>query len=112
MKKLSLKPVPAVILGVLAAVSATILIASTDSFAADDKKAGPVKPALTVTTTRPAAVKLPIKLAANGNVVAWQEAIIGSESGGLRLTEVRVNVGDVVMARDRPRGRRAAGLER
>ncbi|MES2319768.1 MAG: efflux RND transporter periplasmic adaptor subunit [Pseudomonadota bacterium] len=96
MKKISLQPVPAVALGILVAVSATILIASTDSLAADDKKAGPVKPALTVTTTRPAPAKLPIKLAANGNVAAWQEAIIGSESGGLRLTEVRVNVGDVV----------------
>ena len=35
-------------------------------------------------------------LAANGNVAAWQEAVIGSESAGLRLTDVRVNVGDVV----------------
>jgi len=96
MKKIALKPVPAVLLGVLAAVSATILIASTNSLAADDKKAATVKPALTVTTTRPSAAKLPIKLGANGNVAAWQEAIIGSESQGLRLNEVRVNVGDVV----------------
>jgi len=29
-------------------------------------------------------------------VAAWQEAVIGSESGGLRLTDVKVNVGDVV----------------
>jgi RND family efflux transporter MFP subunit len=96
MKKFALKPVPAVMLGALAAVAATILIASTNSLAADDKKAAPVKPALTVTTTRPSAAKLPIKLGANGNVTAWQEAIIGSESQGLRLNDVRVNVGDVV----------------
>ena len=62
---------------------------------AGDKAAAP-KPALTVTTARPSSASLPIKLAATGNVVAWQEAVIGSESGGLRLTEVRVNVGDVV----------------
>lgn len=97
MHTFKLKPVPAVVLGVLAAVSATIFIASGDTLAAGDKKApAAVKPALTVTTTRPSATKLPIKLAANGNVTAWQEAIIGSESGGLRLTDVKVNVGDVV----------------
>ena len=56
------------------------------------------KPALTVTTAKPQTSKLPIKLCANGNVAAWQEAIIGSESNGLRLTDVRVNVGDVVRA--------------
>jgi RND family efflux transporter MFP subunit len=97
MHKFKLKPVPALIAGVLVAISATVFIASGDTLAADAKKApAAVKPALTVTTTRPSAAKLPIKLAANGNVTAWQEAIIGSESGGLRLTDVKVNVGDVV----------------
>ena len=96
MKNTLLKPLPALLLGAFTAVSATLLIASGETRAADDKKPGAVKPALTVTTTRPAPAKLPIKLAANGNVAAWQEAIIGSESGGLRLTDVRVNVGDVV----------------
>lgn len=56
------------------------------------------KPALTVNTALPVQTQLPIRLAANGNIVAWQEAIIGSESNGLRLTEVRVNVGDYVRA--------------
>jgi len=62
----------------------------------DDKKNAPATPALTVTTARPSTASLPLKLGANGNVAAWQEAVIGSESGGLRLLEVRVNVGDVV----------------
>ena len=56
------------------------------------------KPALTVTVALPESVRLPIKLAANGNIAAWQEASIGAESAGLRLTEVRANVGDVVKA--------------
>ena len=59
-------------------------------------EAGASKPALTVTVARPQTSELPITLAANGNVAAWQEASIGSESNGLRLAEVRVNVGDVV----------------
>jgi RND family efflux transporter MFP subunit len=35
-------------------------------------------------------------LEANGNISAWQEAVIGAEISNLRLTEVRVNVGDRV----------------
>ena len=62
----------------------------------DTKKSAPATPALTVSTATPSTASLPLKLAANGNVAAWQEAVIGSESGGLRLLEVRVNVGDVV----------------
>lgn len=56
------------------------------------------KPALTVTTVRPQTVDMPRLLVANGNVAAWQEAVVGSEAGGLRLTDVRVNVGDRVKA--------------
>ena len=65
--------------------------------AARGKAAAP-KPALTVTAALPESTRLPVKLAANGNITAWQEAIIGAESSGLRLTGVRVNVGDVVKA--------------
>jgi len=54
------------------------------------------RPALTVTVAKPETSELTVTLAANGNVAAWQEASIGSESNGLRLAEVRVNVGDVV----------------
>jgi len=56
------------------------------------------KPALTVTEDKPQSARLAIKLSANGNISAWQEAIIGSESNGLRLTQVLANVGDVVKA--------------
>ena len=54
------------------------------------------KPSLTVTTAHPALSTLPLRLAANGNIAAWQEASVGSEANGLRLSEVRVNVGDQV----------------
>lgn len=55
-----------------------------------------VKPALTVTASQPQNQALAIQLSANGTVAAWQEAVVGSESNGLRLAEVLVNVGDVV----------------
>lgn len=63
--------------------------------AAEDKKPAP-KPALTVTAVQPQVGTLPLQISANGNVAAWQEASIGSEAAGLRLLEVRANVGDVV----------------
>jgi HlyD family secretion protein len=58
--------------------------------------ASAAKPALTVTTTRAESLDWPRTLEANGSVAAWQEASIGAEIGGFRLTEVRVNVGDRV----------------
>ena len=71
--------------------------------AADDKvapKAGsstpPAKAALTVTATQLERSLLATAISANGNIAAWQEAIVGAESNGSRLAEVRVNVGDVV----------------
>lgn len=69
--------------------------AAAKSKDAKDGAAAP-KPALTVTVAKPEATELTVTLAANGNVAAWQEAVVGSESNGLRLAEVRVNVGDVV----------------
>ncbi len=65
--------------------------------AADDKRpASAPKPALTVTVTKPQVASLPLRISANGNIAPWQEASIGTEANGLRLAEVRVNVGDVV----------------
>ena len=55
-----------------------------------------VRPALTVTGTQAQTQALPIKLTANGNIAAWQEASVGAEIGGLRLAEVLVNVGETV----------------
>jgi len=55
-----------------------------------------IKPALTVTTTTPFFAEWPEKMSSNGSIAAWQEASIGSEVNGLRLTEVKVNVGEKV----------------
>lgn len=55
-----------------------------------------VKPALTVTVTKPQTMEWAQVLPANGNIMAWEESIIGAEISNLRLTEVLVNVGDRV----------------
>ncbi len=77
-----------------AALAAAVLAAR-----AEDQKtasAAAPRPALSVTVTMPQSAALPLTIAANGNIAAWQEAIIGTEANGLRLAEVRVNVGDRV----------------
>lgn len=65
--------------------------------AAADKANAP-KPALTVTVDAPARATWSQTLSANGNVAAWQEASVGAEANGLRLAEVRAQVGDRVKA--------------
>ena len=54
------------------------------------------KPALTVTTAQAVVRSIPSVLSANGNVLAWQEASVGAEVGGMRVQELLANVGDVV----------------
>ncbi len=78
----------------VAALAFTALAPTTQ--AADDKKLAAPKAALTVTVTQPQATSLLVRISANGNIAAWQEASVGTEANGLRLAEVRVNVGDVV----------------
>src|SRR5690606_12658292 len=68
------------------------------SRAAQEALAAEPRPALAVAVTRPVLGPVAERLPANGNVAAWQEASVGAEVGGLRLAEVRVNVGDVVRA--------------
>ena len=72
------------------------LAAAPTAQAAADGAAKAATPALTVTATRATPGQWPLTLAANGNIAAWQEAIIGAEAGGLRIDEVLVNVGDRV----------------
>jgi HlyD family secretion protein len=60
------------------------------------KPASSPKASMTVTTGKPSQSTLPMRVSANGNIVAWQDASVGSEASGLRLAEVLVNVGDFV----------------
>jgi HlyD family secretion protein len=89
----------AVVAAVAAAALWSVVTQAQDGKAQADaakKAAQAARPALTVTLTSPQAANWPQVIAANGNVAAWQEAVIGAEISGYRLTEVLVNVGDVV----------------
>ncbi|MFC7518402.1 efflux RND transporter periplasmic adaptor subunit [Herbaspirillum sp. GCM10030257] len=98
MKRIFLKPLSIALFAAAVLSAIAIMLVSGKSVAADDKGGPGPKPALTVTTIKPSQANVPVKLGANGNIAAWQEAIVGSESNGLRLTDVRVNVGDTVRA--------------
>src|SRR5262245_21063766 len=85
----------------IAGVAAVVLIAAgIFVFSSRGKDAAPakdaVKPALSVTAVTLQPTEWAQTLAANGNIAAWQEAIIGSEISGFRLTQVLANVGDRV----------------
>jgi len=81
----------------LAVAATAALVIGARASAADEKKAAvAAKPALSVVVTQPQRATMPVSTVANGNIAAWQEASVGTEANGLRLADVRVNVGDVV----------------
>lgn len=96
MKRSTLIVVALAVVLVLAAAAFWLTRGKQPESAAKPKEAATARPTLTVTVAKPETSELSVTLAANGNVAAWQEASIGSESSGLKLAEVRVNVGDVV----------------
>ena len=97
MNRIKLWGTPRLMLGGCAAV---LLLAvglwGSRSHAQDPKPATPTKPALTVSTMQAEVRSIPTVLSANGNVLAWQEASVGAELGGVRVQELHANVGDVV----------------
>lgn len=94
--KMNMISIPSACLSLL--LVAAMLPAQAQSSTKEKAKApaASAKPALTVTATQVGQAQMASKLIANGSLSAWQEAIVGSESSGLRIAEVLVNVGDVV----------------
>ena len=74
------------------------LLTSSLGFSADEKDntAAAPKAALTVTVVKPTMQEWSTGIAATGSLAAWQEAVIASEISGLRITELKVDVGDKV----------------
>ncbi len=58
------------------------------------------RPALTVRTTTMRSDKWNRTLTANGSILPWQEAIISAQLQGLRISEVKVSIGDHVRQGD------------
>lgn len=89
-----------IVLALLAivAIGAFLALRPTSSPAPEPEAASTkaTRPALSVRLVSVQQENWPQLLVANGNVVAWQEAIIGPEVANYRITEVRTQVGDSV----------------
>ncbi len=83
-------------LALAAALGGAALFAGSATGNAPPGPAAAAKPALTVAVAAPEQRAMPLRLAANGGIAAWQEASVGSEIGGLRLAELRAHIGDTV----------------
>lgn len=83
--------------GAVIMIAAVVLIALNIGGEGETRKAEALPtPVLSVVMTRARLSTLPTRVPATGNIAAWQEASVGTEVEGLRLTEVKVNVGDAV----------------
>jgi RND family efflux transporter MFP subunit len=85
---------------------ATVVVATTGAVfhsrggavdATTSKHAVPTIAALTVTSAIVHSREWPQVIEANGSIAAWQEASVGTVVGGLRVSDVLVDVGDVVV---------------
>jgi HlyD family secretion protein len=81
------------IAALLTALSGALYVGPSRA-ASEDKSTA--KPSLTVTTVSPVLSTIAASFGASGNIAAWQEAIIGAETNGLRINDVRAGVGDIV----------------
>ncbi|TVT86084.1 efflux RND transporter periplasmic adaptor subunit [Pseudomonas sp. H3(2019)] len=83
-------------ISLMVAAAAVAAFASAGHKTPQDSEPKQPKASLTVAVVKPATLPLSQRISANGDVVAWQESIIGTNLGNLRLTDVRANVGDRV----------------
>lgn len=93
--KLALNRKSLLIAGAIAAALILLLVATRSGKQTEVTADGP-QPSLSVNAETPLPMRMSQRISANGNVEAWQEAVIGANVSGLVLAEVRVNVGDVV----------------
>lgn len=93
-------PFPKFVLAAMGAATAAIAVtfgwAATSPGQKQAVAPATAQPSLAVDATALQPASFPTRVTANGNIAAWQEAIVGTEANGLRLVEVKVNVGDVV----------------
>ena len=82
------------VITVVAVMAALVLMKRGAASPEPAKQQAPVTMSVNVAT--PVKREWPVLLTASGSIVAWQEAIIGAETGGLRITALHVDVGSKV----------------
>lgn len=91
---------PAIWVGAMLFLLATTIASMSIRDNNDDAPAATDQSVLTVQVTKPQEREWRDEVLANGSIVAWHEAVIGAELGGLRLIDVRADVGSRVAAGD------------
>jgi len=86
---------PLIIGSALVAALILLIVVTRSGKDGDEADKGP-RPSLSVNAETPLPMRMGQRLSANGNIEAWQEAVIGANVSGLILSEVNVNVGDSV----------------
>lgn len=92
MKKLQYRSLIA--LAIALALGGSLVTACSPKTDAADKTAA--RPALTVQTVVAENGEVPLLLVASGNIAAWQDISISTQTQGLRLADLKGNVGDEV----------------
>ena len=92
MKKLQYRSLIAVAIAL--ALGGSLVTACSPKTDAADKTAA--RPALTVQTVVAENGEVPLLLVASGNIAAWQDISISTQTQGLRLADLKGNVGDEV----------------
>ncbi|WP_371878054.1 efflux RND transporter periplasmic adaptor subunit [Shinella zoogloeoides] len=69
-------------------------------WAQEDTQATAGAAALTVTVTKPQISRWPVLIPASGRLAAWHEAVIAAEVSGLRIIDVKADVGTAVKKGD------------
>ncbi|WP_417068554.1 efflux RND transporter periplasmic adaptor subunit [Niveibacterium terrae] len=84
----------------MAGVAAAVVAVLAFSLAPRSPQAAPAPAAsravMAVQTVLPQRADWPRELTANGALAAWQEGVVSAETGGLRVTALHADVGDVV----------------
>jgi RND family efflux transporter MFP subunit len=103
--KLHLKSLIIIAVAVVLVLVAVVMLRGKPTTAPRDT--GSKNAVLSVIVSQPQTRRWPIQLTASGGIVAWQEAIIGAQTGGLRINALFADVGDWVK-----RGQILAELDR
>lgn len=84
------------VLSILVMTTAGTLLSACGPSKANEATQTPKATSLTVSVAQPELREWPRTLTANGVLAPWQQAVISAETGGLRITDILVDVGDEV----------------
>lgn len=85
-------------LAAVVVIALGIVLSTMAPSPATANKADAPRTALTVLETTPTRADWPQTLTANGTIGAWQEAVVAAQTGGVRIAQIKAEVGDKVSA--------------